>query len=165
MVACQTDRVSAFPLVKCHSRDAYWVKGGYPLWTDLSTSPRLLLQLARLSQIVLANASLDHFDLHLSTAAATVAEPHVLRHITTFESAPSSLICFRHSQFLFWVFVYASGNNLVFIALERHLAVLYPIKYKNLPKSFTWIGIGVVHFYTQCMRWPCFFFVQWVSQF
>ena len=79
-------------------------------------------------------------------------------HSLQFHFFEKMLFFRRHSQFIYWLVVYCSANNLVLIALERYLAVMDPMKYKTLNKRWVAIALSVLYGYTLCWRWPnCFY--------
>ncbi len=43
-------------------------------------------------------------------------------------------LCFRHTQYFFWYFLYTSANNLVYLAYDRYRAVVVPLYYKDISK-------------------------------
>ena len=63
------------------------------------------------------------------------------------------VICFLwHSQYIYWAYVLLSVWNLVFIAVDRLIAVCYPMKYNTLPVRSLKIAIAVM--YAPCILSP-----------
>ena len=72
------------------------------------------------------------------------------------------VVCFLwHSQFFYWTAVFLSTWNLVFIAVDRLIAVCFPMKRKNL--SSTQIKMAIAGMYVPCMilACPCFTYVNY----
>ena len=64
------------------------------------------------------------------------------------------VVCFLwHSQFIYWTAVFLSAWNLVFIAVDRLIAVCFPVKRKNL--SSKQIKIAIAGMYVPCMIIAC----------
>ena len=72
------------------------------------------------------------------------------------QSTVDSAICFVwHSRFLYWVPVTLSIWNIVFIAVDRLMAVCFPLKYKLLSPRHLKIAIGVMYVPCVFSSAPC----------
>ena len=64
------------------------------------------------------------------------------------------VVCFLwHTQFVYWTAVFLSTWNLVFIAVDRLIAVCFPMKRKNLSSKH--IKMAIAGTYVPCMLLAC----------